>query len=998
MSHTIESDDSLTLDSLYLALKQAASSNQQQIQAGAKQLSDWERQPGFYSSLQSVFINASLPFEARYLAAIQIKNGIDRYWRKTAANAISKEEKTLIRSRCLEAGINEADHRLALQNAVFVAKIIRYEFPTDWPDAISSMLQYLRQAANEDGGSVHLSRALLIILYIVKELSTARLQRSRVALQNAALELFQVLGTVYVDKVHRWMGFIKNGGDNEGGAINDIDVSLLTLRVLRRLLISGFEHPNRQVEVQEFWTIIRLHFGEMLSLVTQHGHLLSIRPEIERHLLQISKLHLNMVRIHPTAFPQLPKSIEIAKAYWDLLVEFGKTFGTQSTSAPIGTDGDAEDEVPCVERLSLKGLLILRACVKMVYNPIQTFKYQHAEDKQERTESKESIKTKMLSEGMIREMMETLVTRFFVFRPKDLREWEEEPSEWERREEGEGEAWEFSIRVCAEKLFLDLVINNKDLLIQPLLQVFYAIASMYPLWASIWLTIVAPENDDLLLKDSIYGAIGLAAPVLEQHLDFDAFLSSTLVQEVQVAKPGYNILRRRIAIIIGQWTLVKNISRSIVYQVFRHILSREDKFNDLVVRVTAGRQLKNVVDNWDVQIEQFLPQAAEILGQLVSLVEEVDLSDTKMALLGTLNAIVIRMEHNVTPYTNGILSLLPPLWDQAGDEYLMKQAILGILSSLVSSMKGASQQFHSLIIPLVESSIRPDSETRQYLLEDALELWSFVVAQSDSASPELLGLTRHLFPLYELASDSLRKALDITKQYILIAPHEMLEETARFTSALKDLVSFKQRGNTNGIVMHLFDTLLQYAYDIGGPGAVQRVAEIADESNFLPRVLLGLKSAHDSHQTTGPNRIHTEIDGIIETDYWSVVARILYATPNGFPGILAASTEQPFEDAIKWVLTEWFSHCENIGNTGQKKLMCLALTKLLELGPSRLDRLQDYMTLWSDTVAECMEYNEDGEGKDSLVYGDPNAVKYEHESPEEERKRNVSGCVYTRDF
>ena len=976
MPYTIESNDSPTLESLCTVLQQAASSDQQQIQAGAKQLSNWERQAGYYSSLQSIFINNSLPFEARYLAAIQIKNGIDKYWRKTAANAISKDEKALIRSRCLDSGINEADHRLALHNAVFVAKIVRYEFPSEWPDAISSLVQYLRKAS----ATIHLPRTLLILLYIVKELSTARLQRSRVALQKAAPELFQVLGEIYVEKVNHWLGFIKYGGDNEGGAISDIDLSLLTLRVLRRLCISGFEHPNRHAEVQDFWDIIGLHFGQMLPLVTQ--------PQIEKHLVQMSKLHLQMIRVHPAAFPQFPNSIEIAKAYWGLLVEFGRTFGTMTTAAPIGTDGDAEDEIPCVEKLSLKGLLILRACVKMVYNPTQTFKYQHTEDKQERKDSKESMKTQMLSEDMVREMMETLVTRFFVFRPKDLKEWEEEPSEWERREEGEGEAWEFSIRVCAEKLFLDLVINNKDLLIQPLLQVFYAVASTSSFQVIIQLTVVAPEKDDVLLKDSIYGAIGLAAPVLEQHLDFDAFLNSTLVKEVQIAKPGYSILRRRIAIMLGQWTLVKNINRSIVYQVFEHMLNK-DAINDLVVRVTAGRQLKHVVDNWDVQIEQFLPRAAPILGRLMPLIQEVDLTETRMALLNTVKVIIVRMEHHVMPFAEGIVSLLPPLWEQAGDEFLMKQAILGTLSDLVSSMKGASQELHPLMIPLIDSSVRPDSETRQYLLDDALELWGSTLAQSIETSRGLQALIQYLFPLYEAASESLRKALSITEQYIILMPQAMIEETFRFTSVFRDLISFKEKGDTKGIIMHHMETLLQFAYHIGGASAVRRVAEIMDESNFLPEVFLALKSAYDSHQTTGPNKIHTEIDGLIETDYWSVLARILYADPTSFVNIVSTSTAQSPDEAMKWLLTEWFSHCENIGSTDKKKLMCLSLTKLLELG--YLDRLQEFMTLWSDTVAECVENLEDGgEGKDCLVYGDPDALKSEHESPEEKRKRNVS--------
>ena len=122
----------LNAQTLLSTLTRASSNNQQQVQTGTQQLQNWERQPGFFSSLQSVFIDRSLPLEIRYLALIQLKNGIDKYWRKTASNAISKEEKYLIRSRSLQSGISEPDHRLALQNAVVIAKITRLEFPHDW--------------------------------------------------------------------------------------------------------------------------------------------------------------------------------------------------------------------------------------------------------------------------------------------------------------------------------------------------------------------------------------------------------------------------------------------------------------------------------------------------------------------------------------------------------------------------------------------------------------------------------------------------------------------------------------------------------------------------------------------------------------------------------------------------------------------------------------------------------------------------------------------------
>lgn len=159
---------------------------------------------------------------------------------------------------------------------------------------------------------------------------------------------------------------------------------------------------------------------------------------------------------------------------------------------------------------------------------------------------------------------------------------------------------------------------------------------------------VAVHNTEFLLKDSIYAAIGLAAPVLEQELDFDTFLNSTLVHEVQIQQVGCNILRRRIAILLGQWLAVKEgLNRPVVYQIFRHLLNKEDRLNDQVVRVTAGRQLKNVVDPFEFLPEPFMPYAPNLLDNLMQLIEEVELWETKMALLNTISVIIEKMDHHV---------------------------------------------------------------------------------------------------------------------------------------------------------------------------------------------------------------------------------------------------------------------------------------------------------------------------------------------------------------
>ena len=160
----------------------------------------------------------------------------------------------------------------------------------------------------------------------------------------------------------------------------------------------------------------------------------------------------------------------------------------------------------------------------------------------------------------------------------------------------------------------------------------------------------APDNEDILFKDSVYTAIGLAADILHDQLDFDAFLEKTLVVEVAKQKPGFNIIRRRIAIIISQWIAIKiaQEKKPVVYQIYQHLLDTSDPLNDQVVRVTAGRRFKDIADEWEFNADNFLPYAPTTLERLMALVQEVDLPDTKMALLNTISLVVYRLEHHVS--------------------------------------------------------------------------------------------------------------------------------------------------------------------------------------------------------------------------------------------------------------------------------------------------------------------------------------------------------------
>lgn len=132
-------------------------------------------------------------------------------------------------------------------------------------------------------------------------------------------------------------------------------------------------------------------------------------------------------------------------------------------------------------------------------------------------------------------------------------------------------------------------------------------------------------------------------------MDFDAFLKTRLVAEVQENRPGCNILRHRVAILLGQWISVRihAESRPLVYQIFQHLLDKNDPLNDQVVRVTTGKQFKHVANEWEFDAKTFLPFAPQIISAIMALIEEVELTETKMALLNTISVVVERMDHLV---------------------------------------------------------------------------------------------------------------------------------------------------------------------------------------------------------------------------------------------------------------------------------------------------------------------------------------------------------------
>jgi hypothetical protein len=297
-----------------------------------------------------------------------------------------------------------------------------------------------------------------------------------------------------------------------------------------------------------------------------------------------------------------------------------------------------------------------------------------------------------------------------------------------------------------------------------------------------------------------------------------------------------------------------------------------------------------------------------------------------------------------------------------------------------------------------------------YLLDEALELWSAILAQTPTpASPAILSLLPGLFPIFEAATDSAPLALQIAESYILLAPQEVLSDQFRFRLlvSLESLLVSVTRQRI-GVIPHLVEMLIRATemIDGGSENSYNVIARSLVDSSFLPSLLDGLHGAYETSQTTGPNRKSSPVYGVLETDYLSVLARLALGSPRAFLSAITAATNTSEEQTLSWLLTEWFFHYDNIGLVTQKKLHVLALTQLLSINGSTspppaylLNHLQSYLTIWTDVVTELAEGGiedaNDPRAGDYLIFWnkdttttDPSSARHENEAPETTRRRD----------
>jgi hypothetical protein len=348
---------------------------------------------------------------------------------------------------------------------------------------ISILVENIRRYTSpelEGSYPFQLRRSLLLLLNITKEVTLNRVGAGRVKLKSSASELLLLLGSIYFNCFQSQI-IQEFFAEPSLLAILEavLEQSLLAIKTIRRLILL-LDNMRSDNTVREFWNRSLPEFQSVLQFAIAHNFSIDQQAPVvvllHRNLGQLAKLHVHVAKNNPTDFALLQdEKFEIIKMHWHLMSLLGQQYASSAgypaivQVAPSIQDFD-ESRKALVDKLGLQALLLLRACVKMIAMPGRGLRYRTPEEKQQDADVVEKMREKVFTNNAVLELVSHVIMELLLFQPSDLQEWEEDPDEWEKREELGAEDFDFASRPCAEKLLLDLSLNFREVTLPEILK------------------------------------------------------------------------------------------------------------------------------------------------------------------------------------------------------------------------------------------------------------------------------------------------------------------------------------------------------------------------------------------------------------------------------------------------------------------------------------------------------------------------------------------------
>jgi len=931
----------MTLSPLLLAA--ASSSSSDVLRSVEAQLKNLEVKPGFYSSLLTLLQHEEgISDVTRLQAVLYLKNGIDRYWRKTAPNAITQQEKEDIKSRILQIYVQRS-YPVALQLAVMVGKISRFDVPKDWPQLFPVLESGIKCGSTADTGDaaqrqqlmLQEHRSLLLLYHVIKVMASKRLGHDRRLFHEMTEQLLPFLFPLWKSHHTHLTTNLRNGSNEDISAA--LEVTILVFKNLRRLIIQGLRRPAHSEDRSECAAFLVTILQDAKIVLAMRKERLELQTLFDKYVILHLKLFTDLLENHPYSFLVVMKDC-LQFICWLCFTSEGSSL--------------------LFQRAAIFSLNILKQV--MLCPEYKPSKHDNSSGVGCPAKDASSQKRSFFDDSTVTEICNQLLQNYLPLLHEDLVLWDTDPEQYACEEVGD--AWKYNYRPCCESMFLTLFHEFREVLAPFLIDQLRRCD-------------VTTNSNDLtaiLRKDAVYNAVGLVAFELFDEVDFDGWLVTGIKRELSVKETNYRIVRRRAIWLIGRWSGVKLSpeNRPLIYELLLPALQASQE-PDLVVRLTAAKSLKIVIDDFEFCAEEVRPHLQVIFQSLFQLLQEVEECDTKLTVLNVLSYLIERVSVGIRDICQGLVHYLPHLWEASSDHEMLRCSILTTLIVIVQSLGTSSHSITDFVFSVVKVSTDFEDKQSVYLLEDGLELWLTALHNSKHLSPQWMQMVTLIPRLLEMG-DYLRNMIYIVQAYILLSPHDFLRECGpAIATNLDDQFSDLQ---DEGILLVL--RLVDLVTKVGPPET---------PAIFKNLIMRSYRAVYEGTDYPMLMSLHL-----------SIISRIITCYPNTcneFLNHLSSEMQKRPDDIQARLLDIWLDKMILVTQSDRRKLLAMGLATVIFSGsPVVQQRIHGILQNMAEALNDVMK-PEENNYVDSLLLN-PTSTGHDDEADyyteHDTRKRDIS--------
>ncbi|PXF48048.1 Importin-11 [Gracilariopsis chorda] len=671
----------------------------------------------------------------------------------------------------------ESQSTISTQISVWISYIARSDFPNDWPNILSDLVQ----ASKKEDGSVVL-HALVTLDMVLKQLASRRLIPHRRALYRVAPMVFSELHNQFCNSLNI---LLQNAAPEEQLKMH-FDVLVRCMKSFRRLINYGCENPADIAQLPSVMSKI-VEYPDVFMRGATIGTEFQIRLS---HLA--SKLVRVMHEGHPVQFQAyLPTFL---KLYYDTIISY--------------TPGVSHDRTCYQAALFLKNVA---QCPSYRINSTTIAQFKAAPNLNPKPQGQASADTcrdivlLFFDDDRTDLLIEAMITKIFVLTKREVETWAADPESLILDEDA-AEWGAQSLRHECEELFKMLLIRDKPRIVPKILKLAEAVS-----------------KDKPLMLDACYRAVGRAVYDIQGAFDFEVWLNGHLgaiLQSDYSDNLGERIIQARTAWLVAQFAeQLTRDSRRVINPLLVRLVTFMER--DLVVALTAAKAIQTLAEDLGFHAGDFAAHLHVCLENCFRLMTKCDAFETKRDILGTVTCLVERcLPQHVAGEVELIATALPQMWENtgvisehtnerlmekrdleggldvsglheksSGGEVLLRTSIVGLLTALMRKVGAVCVQverMNRMVIAVLQFSLDMSKEGGGlYLVEEGCELWSALIAASTKYTKEV----RMLFPMTErilgVDFDNLREVFRVMESYALLGGDEFMNE---FGDALKSIL------------------------------------------------------------------------------------------------------------------------------------------------------------------------------------------------------------------